>query len=282
MKIGEALRWGASELSTSGVPESSMEAEFLLSEVLTLSRPELLRQWAEPLPENMMPRYERGLRERAKRKPLAYIVETAPFLDMTLRVSPDVLIPRPETELLSEKIAKELESAPLGQTIIDVGTGSGNLLISLIRHRHVVEGYGIDVSEAALKMAQENFARQACLKPCRWLQGDLLESLPLLSKPVWLVANLPYIRRADLAGLEPELHWEPRQALDGGESGLEIVYRLLDQAKKLPSQSVVWLEIGYDQAADVEKFLKTQGHWTDIRTEKDLAGWPRYVRAIRS
>jgi len=282
MTILEALTQGTERLSKVGLVDPQREAEFLLAELLQASRAELLRRRTAAISEELGIRYEAGLQQREARKPLSYILESAPFLDMTLRVTTDVLIPRPETECLAERIWNELDSCDPGQTILDIGTGSGNLLIALARHPRVSRALGIDISAPALQVAMQNAQSQGLQKDIRWIQSDLLENVPEIGEPIWAVANLPYVRTADLAGLEPELGWEPRLALDGGEDGLALVRRFIGQAaERFPAGSVIALEVGHDQGVPLAETLKHQSIWKEVRVEKDLAGWPRFVRAIK-
>ncbi len=282
MTLAETLKVTTRRLEKAGVPQARMETEFLIAELLGHSRAELLRRGAETVSIALERRLEDGIRQREMRKPLAYITGSQPFLDFMLHVTPAVLIPRPETEQLAEKILKSLDESQEMWDVVDVGTGSGNLSISLARHFMVRHVYGVDVSKKALIVARQNAKRLGQAEKCSWVLSDLLSAIPAGRKTL-LVANLPYIKTADLKRLEAELGWEPRSALEGGETGLQVIEALISQAEvKVAATSRLWLEIGHDQAPAVTRRLRESGEWTDISVENDWAGWPRFVRATRS
>jgi release factor glutamine methyltransferase len=283
MNVAQLLQEAQHRLRQSGLEDPALESEFLLAELMGLSRPDIQWRRQQTVSPEIRDRFERGLTERMHRKPLAYIVGRQPFLKMQLKVTPAVLIPRPETELLAEKILEDLDRWEERARVVDIGTGSGNLAIALAQHPNVSDVIGLDRSIPALEVARENARLQGVESRCRWIESDLLEACPPTTDLRTLyVANLPYIRREDLEKLAPEVKWEPRLALDGGKNGLDLILRFIDQAEaRLRANDVLWLEIGYDQAPDVEKRLFRSELWSAIRIEKDLAGWPRMVRAWR-
>ncbi len=269
-------------LAAEGLENPRTEAEFLIAGVLQIPKPELVLHRSDEAPSASLCRLEEGVRARLARKPLAYILEEQPFMDLELTVNPDVLIPRPETEELVERVCQDL--LPLGSRslAIDVGTGSGNIALSLAKRLAVKRIIGIDRSGKALAVARFN-AKKLGISRCEWLEGDLLE--PLGNVPVQadvIVANLPYVRTALLETLAPELHWEPRSALDGGDDGLLYIRALLPQAARhLRPGGSLYLEIANDQAAPVCALFSQDNGWETASVFKDLAGWPRIVRAIR-
>ena len=220
---------------------------------------------------------------RARREPHAYLVGCREWMDFTLIVDRNVLIPRPETETLAEAALAELCPRASGAgdatrppVAVDVGTGSGALAIAMARGVAGVSIYATDSSATALKVARRN-ASLLGVPTIAFVECDLLAGLPLPADLV--VANLPYIPTADLAALEPELGYEPRAALDGGADGLEAIAALLRQAPKhLAPGATLLLECGHDQAVHVIALARSV--WPEVADSSfaDLAGIARFVR----
>ena len=266
-----------------GVPSSGLEAQLLLSHVLDRGRGWLLA-YPEYLPNDL----ERTLFEaltarRVRREPHAYLVGSRDWLDFALVVDRNVLIPRPETEILAEAALAELRSRAGGEgdatrppVAVDVGTGSGALAIAMARGSTSVSVYATDSSAAALRVARRN-ASLLGLPSIAFLECDLLAGLPLPADLV--VANLPYIPTADLAALEPELGYEPRAALDGGADGLDAIAALLRQAPThLAPGATLLLECGHDQAGRIINLARNVLPEVDGSSFADLAGIARFVR----
>jgi release factor glutamine methyltransferase len=169
----------------------------------------------------------------------------------------------------------------ISATVVDVGTGSGNIVLSLAKHKNVFELHAVDISTQALEIAHENAMRNDIHKPIHWHQGDLLGPLMQAGvRPDMIVANLPYVCTGDLSTLSPEVRWEPALALDGGRSGLAYIYQLIVQAAKtLAPEGVLLLEIGHDQGPAVLETLHASRLWKDPQLYHDLAGLPRIIRA---
>jgi release factor glutamine methyltransferase len=224
------------------------------------------------------------LNERQRRKPLAYVCGVQPFRDLQLIVTPDVLIPRPETELLVEQAMRVLDSMRNGDQFlaVDVGTGSGAIALCLSAHPKVAKVLAVDIMPEALQVARRN-ANKNRRTSIEWIQGDLLARLMKRRiRADLVVANLPYVRSSDMRRLEPELHWEPATALDGGGNGLRFIRPCAQQAAEvLRPGGWLLLEIGADQAPPVTELLKRHGDWTDIQVFRDLAGLPRIVQCKR-
>jgi release factor glutamine methyltransferase len=166
-------------------------------------------------------------------------------------------------------------------TAVDVGTGCGNIALSLATHAKANLVIGIDRSKASLKVARSNQGLIKTGAPIRWIQGDLLH--PLMQnhgQAGLIVANLPYVRTQALLDLEPELKWEPRMALDGGKDGLQLIGPCIRQSPDvLSAGGVLLLEIGFDQSTEVMALFKKDGRWEDIRIFNDLSGLPRIAQA---
>ncbi len=258
-----------------------MESEYLVAACLRMSRARLVLNRREMLPERQIRVLRSWLREREKRKPLAYITGEQPFRDLTLKVNSFVLVPRPETELLVEQALRIIDQAKAPVAVVDVGTGCGNIALSLARHPNTRLVIAIDSSAAALKIARANRKEIRLGAPIRWVQGDLLGPLKKGKTRVDLiVANLPYVRTREMQELEPELSWEPRLALEGGEDGLRLIEPCLEQASGvLMPGGMILLEIGAEQSKGVRTLLE-EGHvWDDIRIFSDFSGLPRIAQA---
>ncbi|HVO33020.1 MAG TPA: peptide chain release factor N(5)-glutamine methyltransferase, partial [Elusimicrobiota bacterium] len=281
MIIEAAVREAADRLAAAGLRDSRMEAEFLVAGLLGLPRARLILHRRESVGQADSSRLEAGLRDRTARKPLAYILGEQPFGDLRLSVTADVLIPRPETEELAERVCDELRAMREPRLAVDVGTGSGNLALYMATHALVRRVIGLDDSAAALEVARTN-ARLLGDRRCEWMGGDLLG--PVMSaadSADLIVANLPYVRTSDFETLAPELRWEPRHALDGGCDGLRYIRPLVGQAMEaLRPHGVLFLEIGHDQAQSVCALFDPRG-WDSPLVFKDLGGLPRIVRAAR-
>lgn len=218
--------------------------------------------------------------------PLQYLMGSATWRDLELQVSPAVLIPRPETELLVEIALSWLQSQPEGGVWLDMGTGSGALAIALAREApQITRIYGVDLSAAALSIAQANARRWQVENRIVFRQGSWFEALrecPALWGTVQgLVANPPYIPSAQIPQLQPEVYYhEPRLALEGGETGVEAIQILIESAPRMLGSGGFWgIEIMQGQAAWVQQCLATTQQYTQIQVHQDLSGIERFVSA---
>ncbi len=281
--IEEVIQAASKILAGVGVKNHRMESEFLVATFLQIPRTHLIVHRQEFLPTRMMPALRAWVKERQKRKPLAYVSGEQPFRDFNLLVSESVLIPRPETELLVEQALRCLDRLEGTATAIDVGTGSGNIALSLSFHLKADRVIGIDLSPEALRVARSNHRRFHEGRPVRWIQGNLLETpIKRRIRAELIVANLPYVRTDEMRTLEPELHWEPPLALDGGHDGLRLIEPCIEQASRVLSpDGILLLEIGAEQAHAVTTLFRQSGFWDQIQVFRDFSGLPRIVQARR-
>jgi len=281
MTVVEALQSSTQHLKDAGIDECRLESEYLVAAAVNIPRTRLVLERHRPLQKQARIQLNRWVTERAGRKPLAYVLGRQPFMDLDLAVDASVLIPRPETELLVERAVKVMGDSR--RLVVDVGTGSGNIAISLARQNPRMQVIGIDVSPEALRVARANAKSHGITAQCEWREGDLLA--PLLQKGEkadMIVANLPYVKSGDIDALQPELRWEPRGALDGGPDGLKLIFRLIDQAiNALSAKGILLLEIGAEQSTEVTRKLVSSGAWENIQMFRDLAGLPRIIQSIR-
>ena len=271
------LRWTADYFAGRGLDAPRLDAELLLAATLGLDRVGLYVNFERPLQADELATYRERVRRRAGREPLAYILGQAEFWSLPLKVTPAVLIPRPETELLVEEALPRLCGR---QQLLDVGTGSGALAIALAHERHELTVTAIDLSPAALAVAAENARSNGVAERICFAQHDLGQLPP---GPFDLVvANPPYIPSGELAGLMPEVRdFEPPLALDGGIDGLDA-YRALARQAGTVLTAAGWLlvEVGSGQAAAVQQLFAGVG-LKELFVSRDLAGIERVVGGQR-
>ena len=272
------LERGADELGRARITEARFEAELLLLHALGCSRESLLTRLREPVPAEAAGHFFQLVERRRGRVPVQYIIGTQEFYGLSFRVTPAVLIPRPETEGIVEQAALELENARAPR-IADIGCGCGCIAIALAQTLEGAELVAIDRSKAALAIARENALRHGVVARVEFVESDLLE--PVADSDLdAVVSSPPYIPDDELAGLEPEVtEHEPRDALSGGADGLDVIRRLVPQAHQaLKPGGLLVMEIGHGQSVAVETFL-LEAAMKHERTVADLAGIPRIVVA---
>lgn len=225
-------------------------------------------------------RWQKRIQERV---PLQYLLESVVWRDFTLKVSPSVLIPRPETELIID-IVREAVGEPAAGIWVDLGTGSGAIAIGLAQVLTKAQIYAVDVSCEALAIAKENIINTGFAERIRLQQGSWWTSLePLQGQISGMVSNPPYIPTAEINELQVEVRdHEPYLALDGGEDGLTAIRYLVETAPNYLRSGGIWLvEMRAAQGQKVAQMLKNQGHYRGIRIINDLAGFDRFVFAQR-
>jgi len=276
-RIKDLLEWTTRYFSDRGVQESRLEAEILLAHVFEKNRVYLYANYDEPVNQTERERYREYIKRRISGEPLAYIVGCKEFMSLNFKVSPDVLIPRPDTEILVETALSLAREGQMNR-ICDVGTGSGAIAVSLAAYLPDTEIFAVDLSPAALKIARENARLHNVTVHFR--EGDLLLPLENEAKLDMITANLPYVTIAQIEELEPGVKdWEPRLALAATGDGLDIYRRLVPQAYELLQPGGFMLcEIDPRQVESARAML--QG-FSDIEIIKDGAGRDRVVKARR-
>jgi release factor glutamine methyltransferase len=276
MTYRECYEKGSRILNEAGIEESTLDARLLLEAVCGTNRNDLLVHGEQPVEPEAEEKYFGWIGKRAGRIPLQQLTGEQDFMGLTFTVNENVLIPRQDTEILVEEVLKELHD---GMRILDMCTGSGCILLSLLHYSNDCEGLGVDLSAEALEVAGRNVLK--VLTPekaehAHFLQSDLFEKVE--GKFEIIVSNPPYIASAEVEKLMPEVRdHEPRMALDGTEDGLHFYRRIIEEAgKHLVSSGMLFLEIGYDQGQAVSELMRTEGY-CEVQVVQDYAGLDRVV-----
>ena len=275
--ILKILTWTREYLASKGVENARLEAEWLLCAVTGLDRVGLYLNFEKPLNESELDAYRSLVTRRARREPLQHLLGTQEFYGLEFEVSPDVLIPRHDTEIL---VAEALTRVPAARSVLDIGTGSGCIAITLAGLLPDARVTASDISAAALEVARRNAKRNGVT--IEFLHGSLLE--PVIGRRFDLIiSNPPYIPTADIAGLEPEVRdGDPHAALDGGADGLDF-YRTLIPGAAVHLYPAGWLllEVGIGQARGVAQLFREAGGYGDSCITPDPGGIERVVGAQR-
>lgn len=276
MTYRECYEQGCRTLQAAGIEEAALDARLLLEAVCGTDRNDLLVHGEQPVAPEAEEKYLNWIRQRAEHIPLQQLTGEQGFMGLTFSVNEHVLIPRQDTEILVEEVLKELHD---GMRVLDMCTGSGCILLSLLHYSNDCEGLGVDLSAEALEVAGRNVLK--VLTPekaehAHFLQSDLFEKVE--GKFEIIVSNPPYIASAEVEKLMPEVRdHEPRMALDGTEDGLYFYRRIIEEAgKHLVSSGMLFFEIGYDQGQAVSEVMRTEGY-CDVQVVQDYAGLDRVV-----
>jgi release factor glutamine methyltransferase len=306
------LRWTADYFRTKGVSEARASAEILLAHTLGVSRLDLYLRYDQPLNADELARFKALMVRRREGEPVAYLTGHREFWSLDIQVTPAVLIPRPETETLvaaALEAAKDFRGGGEGPTApppspeppirgdvgagfkpapttpwgLEVGVGSGAVVIALAKELPRMAWVGLDLSGAALTVARANARRHGVADRVHFLRSDLLAGLKPTAAFTLLVANLPYVPRAEWERLPREIKaFEPPGALLGGEDGLDLIRPLIRQAQQyVKGGGWVLLEVGDQQAPQVAALVEESGAYNRIETIKDFSGMERVVRARR-
>lgn len=280
LTYAEIYRWGCEELSAAGINEAKTDARLLLEWCCGTDRNTLLAHGERSISKREYNDYADCIARRKTHVPLQHITGEQDFMGLTFAVNRDVLIPRQDTEVLVEEVMRYLHD---GMRILDMCTGSGCILLSLLRYSNDCTGVGVDISEEALQVARKNTERilgsQAMEKERVTLRaGNLFDGVDSADRFDIIVSNPPYIKTGVIESLMPEVRdHEPHLALDGREDGLFFYRRIIAQAGEfLMGGGMLFMEIGYDQGEDVRRLMEEAGY-ADIEVIKDFAGLDRVV-----
>lgn len=285
--VGRLLTWTTDWLAGRGSESPRLDAEVLLAHVRGCPRIALYTAFDTPVADPERSRFRELVKRRGAGEPVAYLVGAKEFFSLPLRVSPAVLVPRPETEGLVVRaldLAKEMAARGVAAPrIIDIGTGSGAIAIALAKRLPTATVTAVDVSAAALEVARDNAARLGVADRMTCVESDLFADSATAGPWDLIVSNPPYVREDEFATLPTDVRdHEPRGALVAGPTGVEIVARLAAAAgERLAAGGWLLVEIGPAVAEQAEQALAAVGGLTLGATLKDLAGLPRIVQAHR-
>src|SRR5688500_2970492 len=277
VSIAEALRQAAQILDQSGVAEERREASSLLSHIIERDRTFLISHAQDRLDEGEWERFKKVVVRRAAGEPTQYITGTQDFFGRAFRVTPDVLIPRPETELLVEAALQVMNA---NSTVCDVGTGSGCIAVTLLCERVDARAVAVDLSDAALEIARQNAREHAVQDRIEFLVSDCFSGLKESTSQLFdlIISNPPYVSANMLQGLQREVRdHEPLVALSPGADGLSVIRRLLTEAPAfLRGNGHLLMEIGFDQGEAISQLID-QNVWSSREHLHALQCIPRIV-----
>ncbi len=282
------IEWTAEHFSKSGIESARLDAEVLLGHALRKDRMWLYLNHDEPVEPEALAIYRELVKKRADRIPVAYLTGAREFYALPFRVTPDVLIPRPDTEDLVKAALSRLVAPADGSAlrVADIGTGSGAIAIALVKEwePRPIEITAVDISREALAVARENAADLGVEECISFGEGDVFDGMADRALFHAVVSNPPYIPSGDLDGLQEEVvRHEPRLALDGGSDGLDVIRRLVSQAPDfIESGGFLALEVGVQQAQVVSGLVANTGAFGEVEVLRDLGDVERVVLAPRS
>lgn len=271
MNYRKLYETGKDRLEKAGIQEAALDARLLLEEVCRTDRNTLLVHGDRAVTEEEETQFRIFIERRSTHEPLQQITGWQEFMGLRFSVTEDVLVPRQDTETLVEEVMRYLRD---GMEILDVCTGSGCILLSLLRYSNGCRGVGCDISEKALAVAGQN-AKELGIS-AQFIQSDLFESIK--GRFEYIVSNPPYIRKDMIPTLMEEVRdHEPLIALDGGEDGLDFYRKITREATEhLYSGGMLFFEIGYDQGEAVKLLMEEEGY-EEVTVSQDLAGLDRVV-----
>ena len=280
--ILKLLKWTTSYFKNHNIESPRASAEILLSYALKVERIDLYLRHDQPLSEKELLRFKTLIKRRTDREPVAYIIGSKEFWSMEFEVTPDVLIPRPETESV---VAEALSHLPASndassKRILEIGTGSGAIVLALASERPNHIFFASDRSEKAIAVALKNAKRHELDNTIHFFSAVWFEPLNERKQPFdMILSNPPYIRSGAIPGLQPEIYkYEPIEALNGGKDGLGPIKHIIEFGYRyLRSGGSLILEIGYDQKAQVHQIIEQSGHYCETAFNKDFSGHDRVV-----
>lgn len=277
MKYKAVYEYGVQVLEQAEVPEAALDARLLLEETCGTDRTTLFAHPDKELSEDEWKMYKDYIQKRAERIPLQHILGKTEFMGLTFTVNKHVLCPRQDTEVLVEEVMKYLHD---GMRILDMCTGSGCILLSLLHYSNDCIGVGADLSPEALQVAKANCKELGLEETGSFVESNLFEQVEGTFEII--VSNPPYIKTEEIDTLMPEVrNHEPMMALDGLEDGLHF-YRLISKQAKdyLPGGGMLFFEIGYDQGEEVQQIMLENGY-QEVHLVKDFAGLDRVVYGVK-
>ncbi len=281
MTIAEALAEAAASLASGGVAEAAREAASLMMFSLGVDRSYLFAHPERDLTPAELDRYIALVKRRTAREPFQHITGTQEFYGLDFAVSPDVLIPRPETEILVEEALRIIQTNSVTR-FAEIGIGSGCISISILSNAAEVTAIAGDISPSAIKVARDNAERIGVIDRLAIIKSDVFGAFPDEAFPL-IVSNPPYIPADEIEHLQPEVgRHEPRAALTDEADGLTIIERIITAAPRyLVPRGSLLMEVGWDQSDRVRRLFDEE-NWASVEFLPDLQGIPRIAKAVRS
>ncbi len=280
MTIKDLISNASYELLDAGISTSNLDARVLLKHALDVTDTWLIKHQNHPITNSEYSRFRRYIRKRKKGIPVAYIVHEKEFYGLEFYLNKNVLIPRPETEHLVDEaldVIKNRKRRDKNFSIIDIGTGSGAIIISILKASNYnlsAISYGVDISKKALAVARKNAKLHKVNKKIRFFNSNLFSNKRLPKKFDLVITNLPYVPSSNVKNLP-----DPGVSLDGGEDGLNIIYKFLDQAKdRVNNEGTILMEIGFNQSKKVIAYAKKRFPQANISAIKDLQSIERIIK----
>lgn len=285
--LKKLLDWTTNYLAEKGIDSSRLDAELLIAFSLGISRIQIYTQFDRPLSEAELQSFKPLLQRRAAREPLAYLLGQREFYSINFRVGPGVLIPRPESEALVDMGLAHLQGKETADfRLLDLATGSGCILLSLLKQLPQARGLGVDRSQAALAWARRNAQELQLEERVQFREENLMEDCNFASGQTFslITANLPYVPEVEWSGLAPEVKdHEPKEALVAGPHGTELFQTVIPKVQQhLEAGGMALLEIGADQGRQVSELARGQSGVTQLRVIPDLSGQDRVVQWIKN
>lgn len=284
-RIIDIINWGSQYLKSKGIDEARLTIELMLCHVLKCKRVDLYIDFERPLTKSELEELRNIIKRRLKREPLQYIIGKTEFMGLEFKINPDVLIPRPETEILVEKTIETIKKEFPSETtvkVLDIGTGSGNIAVSIAKFLgEKVKVIGIDLSDKAIQIAREN-AKLNNVENVEFIRLDFFDAnfeKEFQNQFDIVVSNPPYISTEEFETLQDEIkNYEPRIALTDESDGLTFFRRLADLGRKIISKrGFILAEMAYNQAEKVKSIFKNSGY-EEIETFKDYLGFERVIK----
>lgn len=278
MTIREAIRKGRIELKTNNIEEPNIKARLLMQAILNKDRQYLLVYDGEELKKSQEEKYLKSIDELIEGKPLQHITHSQEFMKMNFFVNEDVLIPRPDTEILVEEVIGLCKNKNKVK-ILDLCTGSGAIAVSLAKYLKNSEVVASDISKKAIAISKKNAKSNKVEDKITFIESDLFQKIKK-EKYDAIVSNPPYIQKKVIKSLNKEVQKEPSIALDGGEDGLDFYRKIIKESYDyLKFGGYLCLEIGYDQKQEVIDLIKKENKYLSVYTKKDFGGNDRIVIA---
>ena len=280
MNCQELLKIGYNELKNSNIDNPKLDSEIILCNILNVTRERLILNLEKTIKIDQIKKYKKNISERKNKKPVSYITKKKEFWKTNFYIDRNVLIPRPDTELLVEKSLEYL-SYDSTKNILDIGTGSGCILISILLERKKCKGLGVDVSKYAINLAKINAKMQQLENRIKFINSDI-DTLNY-SKYDLIVSNPPYIKSFKLRNLQKDIRdYEPKIALDGGPTGCNEILKVIKKSSKiLKKNGLLLIEIDSLLMFEVKKMLKEYNFYVD-KIYKNLNGINRCIASIKN